>query len=96
MTKQKLVSDQEGLDRAYASPIGLLSQGRTLFFAGTTRLAHVGEWWKIPANIVQSSSIYQNTLQYLRRRHRINRLVGHSYGGAVAVVVSNATPNTRL
>ena len=44
MTKQKLVSDQEGLDRAYASPIGLFSQGNTLYIAGTASLAPVGEW----------------------------------------------------
>jgi pimeloyl-ACP methyl ester carboxylesterase len=92
MTKQKLVSDQEGLSKAYASPIGLFSQGNTLYIAGSTTLAHVAEWWKIPAGMVKDSNIYKRALQYLRRRRRITRLVGHSYGGAAALELGRQNP----
>ena len=95
MTKQTPVTDQEGLDKAYASPIGLYSQGSTLYNAGTASKTHVSEWWKIAANRVKETSIYGTVTQYLRRRRRINRLVGHSYGGSVALALERQNPKYK-
>jgi alpha/beta superfamily hydrolase len=48
-------------------------------------MGHVAEWWKIPAFRVQDSDIYKKTTDYLQNHPEIDNLVGHSYGGSVAL-----------
>jgi len=80
-------NDTEGLDTAYGNPDGLFQKDRTLYIAGTRNQGHVKEWWKIPAFKVQDSDIYTKTNKdkYLQSHPEVNNLVGHSYGGSVAL-----------
>ena len=83
------LTDTQGLSRAYETSSGPFHQGGTLYIAGSTSMAHVAEWWKIPANMVKESSIYKKVKEYLRRHSHIRRLVGHSYGGVVALEIES-------
>jgi hypothetical protein len=73
---------EEGLNRAYSSPDGLYRDGDHLYVAGTRNFGHFLEWYKIPFQQVQNSSIYQNMDNYLKDNPGINTLVGHSYGSS--------------
>jgi len=82
-----MISDQEGLSRAYNTVDGLFEdrETNTLFIAGTRNLNDVGEWWKIPAFKTKDSAIYGRAQKYLQERPYITNLVGHSYGGSAAL-----------
>jgi len=82
-----MISDQDGLQQAYGSSDGLFHDTRTntLYIAGTRNMGHVGEWWKIPAFKVKDSDIYSKTENYLKDHPEIENLIGHSYGGSVAL-----------
>ena len=84
-----MISDSDGMTRAYAKPSGLYKDGDTLFIAGTRDLTHVREWWMIPTFKVQHSVIYRKAKEYLRKNREIVNLVGHSYGGVVALALAS-------
>jgi hypothetical protein len=79
------MDDQMGLQSAYNDANGLYQRGDTLYIAGTRNLGHVAEWWKIPAGHVKDSDIYGKTNSYLSQHPEVKNLVGHSYGGSVAL-----------
>jgi len=82
-----MISDQEGLNKAYQADDGLFedTSTNTLFIAGTRNMSDVGEWWKIPAFRTKDSAIYGRAQKYLQEHPNITNLVGHSYGGSTAL-----------
>ena len=63
-----MISDSDGMTRAYNKPSGLYTYGATLFIAGTRDLTHVREWGMIPTFKVQYSVIYRKAKEYLRKK----------------------------
>ena len=82
-----MISDQDGLNKAYNTEDGLFEdrETNTLFIAGTRNMSDVGEWWKIPAFRTKDSAIYGRAKKYLDEHPYISNLVGHSFGGSAAL-----------
>ena len=82
-----MISDQEGLNKAYNTEDGLFedTNTNTLFIAGTRNLKDVSQWEKIPRFKTKESDIYNRAKKYLDEHPHITNLVGHSYGGSTAL-----------
>ena len=82
-----MISDQEGLNKAYNIEEGLFHDinTNTLFIAGARSFHDVLEWPKIPTFRTKDSAIYGRAKKYLDEHQNINNLVGHSYGGSAAL-----------
>ena len=82
-----MLSDQDGLNKAYNTEDGLYhdTNTNTLFIAGTRNLNDVMEWPKIPTFRTKDSAIYGRAQKYLSAHPEISNLVGHSYGGSAAL-----------
>jgi len=82
-----MISDQDGLSKAYNTADGLYedNNANTLFIAGARNLNDVGEWWEIPAFKTKDSAIYGRAKKYLNEHPNIANLVGHSFGGSAAL-----------
>ena len=82
-----MISDQDGLSKAYNTADGLYEDNttNTLFIAGTRSLNDVGERCKIPAFKTKDSAIYGRARKYLDEHPNITNLVGHSFGGSAAL-----------
>lgn len=89
--------DTQGFDEAYKADSGLHQQGDTLYVAGTRNMDHVKEWWKIPGFKVKDTEIYNNTSKYLKDHPEVKNVVGHSFGGSVALELQKGDSryNTR-
>ena len=82
-----MISDQEGLNKAYNTEDGLYedTNTNTLFIAGTRNLKDVSQWGKIPRFKTKESDIYNRAKKYLEDHPNLTNLVGHSYGGSAAL-----------
>lgn len=88
-------SDREGLNRAYASTDGLYVDRGVLYVAGTrlpfTRNGGVSDLLTditIPFGMLSHTPRYQSALAASRF---VDRVVGHSLGGAIALQISRDT-----
>ena len=86
----KLISDSEGLDRAYKSKGNTFVNGDTLYIAGT-HPSSAKDWYddvsKIPFwGDLRDSDRYQEANKTLNEtRLNVRNVVGHSLGGSVAL-----------
>ena len=82
---EKVVTDKEGLHKAYAATDKLFAEGDTLYIAGTSSLRDVWDDLKIPFHLTSKSDRYQHASKFLEENKTIKNLVGHSLGGSVAL-----------
>ena len=88
--KLEKFDDSEGLSKAYDQGDAHVI-GQTLYIAGSHTAR---DWWddvtKIPAwGDVRNSERYQRALEVLKQNPQVNRVIGHSLGGAVALELEN-------
>ena len=74
-----------GLDRAYATDVGLYSAGDTLYIAGTKSLHDAYDDLKIPIRATTQAERHREASMVLNSNPQLTRVVGHSLGGAVAL-----------
>ena len=89
-----IISDQEGLNKAYNTEDRLFedTNTNTLFIAGIRNLKDIGEWWRIPTFKTKDNAIYGRAKKYLDEHPNITNLVGHSAAGAVALQLRKDDP----
>ena len=85
------ISDTQGLSRAYSRDNKIYRHGDTLYIAGTSSIGDVMEWPDIPLHKVPQTTRFKTADRYLNSEEGrgINRYVGHSLGGSVALELSN-------
>ena len=81
----KPLSDAEGLQKAYGEDSGVWTEGSTMYVAGTKSLQDVFDDLKIPFGLTSWSQRYKDAERTLKAMPQLNRAVGHSLGGAVAL-----------
>ena len=87
--------NEEGLDSAYMNKNNYLhSNDETLFIAGT----QTGRDWydnikNIPFGDITKHQRYKDADDHLKNNPKINKLVGHSSGGIVALALQKNYPN---
>lgn len=81
-------SDVRGLDKAYASRSGVVVHGHTAYIAGTRSLSDVGYDLGLPFGSVYTHPRYRLAADAVEAG-RIDRVVGHSLGGAIAHAIGS-------
>jgi hypothetical protein len=106
MNKQKMrsifdktpyLSNQEGLDKAYASPKYVYQNGETLYIGGTQTAHDIWDDLKIPFNKVDQSQRYKDASQVIEKNivegHPIHNIVAHSLGASAGLKLVDKYPN---
>jgi len=95
-TELKQFDDSEGLSKAYEQGDAVV-MGQTLYVAGS----HTARDWfddvtKIPAwGDVRNSERYQRAEEILKKNPQVNRVIGHSLGGSVALELEKNYPQIK-
>lgn len=84
--------DRQYLDKAYSKQKGLYQKGNTLYVAGTKSLTDVLDDTLIPLQKTEMSHRYHDALAHLKKHPDVERVVGHSLGGAVALQLDKDKP----
>ena len=86
------MQDREGLDRAYATPEGIFTDGATEYIAGTKSFGDAVDDLSIPFGMTRGTARYESAARTLAANPQIRRVVGHSLGGAVALQLQKDLP----
>ena len=91
------LTNQEGLDKAYASPKYVYQNGETLYIGGTQTAHDIWDDLKIPFNKVDQSQRYKDASQVIEKNivdgHPIHNIVGHSLGASAGLKLVDKYPN---
>ncbi len=80
-----MLSDADGLSRAYKLHEGVCTQGDAMYIAGTKSFHDAWDDLKIPFGQTASTERFRNASLVLDAMPQVRRIVGHSLGGAVAL-----------
>jgi len=86
------MSDKEGLSKAYASSSGVFVHQDAMYLAGTRTM---GDWLRnveIPLHLTRNLPRYKTADKQLSG---VNKVVGHSMGGSVALELAANHPGLR-
>ena len=86
------ITDEEGLKRAYGTQYGLYQHYDKIFIAGTKDFPqeHIDDL-KLPFDDTLNKTHRGRTADaYYRSHHEIDKVIGHSLGGAVALSLENS------
>ena len=86
------MQDREGLDRAYATPEGIFTDGDTEYIAGTKSFGDAVDDLSIPLGMTRGTARYESAARTLAANPKIRRVIGHSLGGAVALQLQKDIP----
>ncbi len=89
------VEDKAGLDEAYQTAEGTTTKGDTLYIAGTKSPGDVVDDLAIPLGMTDRTQRYRDASLVLNANPTINRVVGHSLGGAVALQLQKDDPKLQ-
>ena len=89
------MQDKEGLDEAYSSPKGTFVAGDSLYISGTKSAADVLDDVSIPLGLTSKTARYRDASLVLSKNPQVQRLVGHSLGGAVALELQKQKPDLQ-
>ncbi len=81
------MEDRQGLAEAYELDSGSYVAGDTLYVAGSKSAR---DWWgdlKIPFGMTNRTQRYEDASRVLKASPQVQRIVGHSLGGAVALAL---------
>ena len=81
----EVMTDDHGLKNAYNNDDKLFLHRNTLFVAGTSNLQDAWDDLKIPFHLTSHSKRYQDADKLMKANPQIDRVVGHSLGGSVAL-----------
>ena len=90
-----MISDAEGLRRAYADNNSVYTAGDTLFVAGTKSLDAWAHNVKIPLGMTNRTPRYEQAARQLSAMPQVRRIVGHSLGGSVALELGAERPELK-
>ena len=91
--------DDDGLEKAYASKDGTYVLGDTMYIAGTRTINDaLIRWPQIGTFTTGNTERYQQAVARLKKSPFVTKLVGHSYGAAVADLLTrrSKTYSARL
>jgi len=93
-TKIPVISDAEGLKRAYDLPNKVYVDNYTnkMYIAGTANLQDVWDDLKIPFHLTSNSQRYEQAEQALKDNPNISTVVAHSLGSAVGLELEKNHP----
>ena len=89
------MEDKEGLDEAYSSPRGTFVAGDSLYIAGTKSPGDALDDLSIPVRLTSKTARYRDASLVLNKNPQVQRVVGHSLGGAVALELQQQNPNLQ-
>ena len=92
------ITDAEGLDRAKDQEKRIYVHGNTMYLSGTswrnqkTGMPSLQDPWddlKIPIYKTRYAQRYKDAEEFMKQNPNIDRIVGHSLGGSVALELGN-------
>ena len=89
------MEDREGLSEAYKNKEGVYAAGDTLFVAGTKSAGDVLHDVSIPLGLTSTTNRFKDASLALSKMPQIQRIVGHSIGGAVALELQRNHPELK-
>ena len=90
------ITDEEGLNRAYATKTGLYQHYNKLFIAGTKDPIYFVDDSNLPFDGTLNNTTRGKTADaYYRSHHAIDTVIGHSLGGAVSLALQKAYTKRR-
>ena len=87
------MQDKEGLDEAYSSSKGTFVAGDSLYIAGTKSAGDVVDDLSIPLGLTRKTARYRDASLVHGKNPQVQRVVGHSLGGAVALELQRQKPD---
>jgi pimeloyl-ACP methyl ester carboxylesterase len=92
-TKIPVLSDEEGLSKAYDQPNKIYINNHKMYIAGTSNWQDVWDDLKIPFNLTRYSQRYEDAEKLLKEHPEVDSLISHSLGGAVALELNKNYPD---
>ena len=90
-----MISDTEGLRRAYEDNNSVYTAGDTLYVAGTKSASDWLHNVKIPLGMTKRTPRYEQASRQLKAMPQVRRVIGHSLGGAVALELGAERPDLK-
>ena len=86
------MENRQGLAEAYKLDSGTYVAGDSLFLAGTKSARDVWDDLKIPFGMTNRTQRYEDASRVLKASPQVQRIVGHSLGGAVNLELQKTHP----